>query len=73
MDRSSFIIPWRSLERPGVIWPGVVVPDRACGGGISCVLDFDLGRERLIGLRAETREEDRESIEGVVGAERPSI
>lgn len=36
------------------------------------MLDFDLGRFRSLGLRIETREDVRERIEGVVGADRPS-
>jgi hypothetical protein len=37
------------------------------------VLDLLLGRERFFWFRRETREEERESMEGVVGAERPSM
>jgi hypothetical protein len=37
------------------------------------VLDFDFGRERFVGFRRDTREDDRDKIEGVVGAERPSM
>lgn len=39
------------------------------------MLDFDLGIERFIGagLRTETRDDERERMEGVVGDERLSI
>jgi hypothetical protein len=37
------------------------------------VLDFDFGREMFVGFRRDTREDDRDRIEGVVGAERPSM
>jgi hypothetical protein len=37
------------------------------------VLDLLLGMVMLFGLRIDTREEERERIEGVVGADRPSI
>lgn len=37
------------------------------------MLDLLLGRLDCIGFRIETRDEDLESIDGVVGAERPSI
>jgi hypothetical protein len=37
------------------------------------VLDLLFGSERLFGFRIDRREEDRERIEGVVGAERPSM
>lgn len=37
------------------------------------MLDFDLGIERSNGLRIDTRDEERERIDGVVGAERPSM
>lgn len=59
-----------SFERPGV--EGT---DRAdlCLAPRRWVLDLLFGRERWAGLRSETRDEDRERIEGVVGAERPSI
>lgn len=37
------------------------------------MLDFDLGRLRSLGLRIDTREDVRERIEGVVGADLPSM
>jgi NAD(P)H-hydrate repair Nnr-like enzyme with NAD(P)H-hydrate epimerase domain len=39
------------------------------------MLDFDLGIDKLMGagLRRETREDERERMEGVVGRERFSI
>lgn len=37
------------------------------------MLDFDFGRAMFMGLRMDTREDDRERIEGDVGAERPSM
>lgn len=37
------------------------------------MLDLLFGRERFFWFRTETREEERERIEGVVGAERPSM
>ena len=39
----------------------------------SCVLDLLFGIDRFFWFRSETREEERDKIEGVVGAERPSI
>jgi hypothetical protein len=37
------------------------------------VLDLLLGRPVLNGLGRDNREDDRDSIDGVVGADRPSI
>ncbi len=37
------------------------------------MLDFDFGRVRSFGFRRDTRDDVRDRIEGVVGAERPSI
>lgn len=37
------------------------------------MLDLLLGRLVGVGFRTDTRDEDRERIEGVVGADRPSI
>jgi hypothetical protein len=66
---SSLVTPFLSL-----VPPGVVGPDRGCCWFTNrCVLDFDFGRERFVGFRRDTREDDRDRIEGVVGAERPSM
>jgi hypothetical protein len=51
----------------------VVAADLGCFAARKFVLDLLFGIEILFGLRIDTREEDRERIEGVVGAERPSI
>ena len=53
--------------------PGVVVPDFGCLEARKFVLDLLFGRVLLPGLRMETRDEERERIEGVVGADLPSI
>ena len=54
--------------------PGVVAPDGACLRVASnCVLDLLFGRLRSFDFGRETREEDRERTDGVVGADRPSI
>jgi hypothetical protein len=66
----SLVWPFRSL-----VPPGVVTADRGCRDGSRCVLDLLFGKERFVcfWFRRETREEERERIDGVVGAERPSM
>jgi hypothetical protein len=51
----------------------VVAADLGCFTARKFVLDLLLGIVMLCGLRIDTREEVRERIEGVVGADRPSI
>jgi hypothetical protein len=68
MLNSSLVWPFRSL-----VPPGVVAPDRGCRVGRRCVLDLLLGIERFFWFRRETREDEWDRIEGVVGAERPSM
>jgi len=60
----SLVTPLRSF--------GVVVPDRGCEFGGRWMLDLLFARPVFIGLRMEIREDERERIDGVVGAERPS-
>ena len=47
--------------------------DLGCFAARKFVLDLLLGIVMLFGFRIDTREEERERIEGVVGAERPSM
>ena len=61
---SSLVIPLRNF--------GVVVPDRGCVLGGRWILDLLFARPVFTGLRIEIREDDRERIEGVVGADLPS-
>lgn len=49
------------------------MPDRGCFEGRRWALDLLFGMVRLEGFGIESREEDRERIEGVVGAERSSM
>jgi hypothetical protein len=47
---------------------------RGCGRfDIRCVLDLDFASARSFGFRKETRDDVRDKIEGVVGADRPSM
>lgn len=60
---------------------GVVAPERGPGvwgvrgAAVRWMLDFDLGIVRFIGagLRRDTREDERERTEGVVGKDRSSM
>ena len=54
--------------------PGVVTPERVFRAPWRWVLDLLFGRFDLPdGLRRDTREFDRDSIDGVVGADLPSM
>lgn len=67
-DKSPLVTVCLNLVPPGVVG--------ACRGDlptVRCVLDLLFGRWICDGFLSVTREEDRERIDGVVGAERPSM
>ena len=66
---SSLVKVFRSF-----VPPGVVGTCRGCFPEASrCVLDLLFGRVMCAGFFRDTREVERERIEGVVGADLPSI
>jgi hypothetical protein len=65
---SSLVTSLRSF-----VPPGVFAPDRGSFPAARCVLDLLFGSVMCCGFRRDPRDDDRERIEGVVGADRPSI